>query len=73
MLDYYIEEVKNQLYNLLDQEGAEFSYGEILMLSQKLDKLILVKQSILIKRSETNYFKQLHNLLSPKLFAEVVA
>lgn len=67
MLEFYIEETKGQLHDLLDRENAELDHGEILLLSQKLDKLIYVKQYIIIKRTQLNYKEQLHDFLSPEV------
>jgi hypothetical protein len=57
MVDYYISVVREELDCLVSQENAELHKGEILILSQKLDKLIFVKQIVLMRRSQSNYRK----------------
>lgn len=65
MMDNYIEEIREQLNKLVNEED-ELSHGKILMLSQRLDKLIFVRQTILVKRSKINFREQLESFLSPE-------
>lgn len=67
-----IEALRAKLNELAAVEDTVLCAGEILNISQKLDKLILVKQIILMKRAEINYMKQLKRLLSPELYAKVI-
>lgn len=67
MLDKYIDEVRSKLNSLVENEEADFSHGEILILSQKLDKLIFVKQTLEIQKSKINYIEQLHAFVSKNL------
>jgi hypothetical protein len=73
MLDNYIIEAREELNYLVGKENAELHQGEILTLSQKLDRLIALKQAILIRRTRSNYCKQLQSFLCPTLYAKVVA
>jgi hypothetical protein len=72
MVDNYITEVREELNCLVSQENAELHNGEILTLSEKLDKLIFVKETIVIKRSKINFIEQLHDLLCPTLYDKIV-
>lgn len=67
MLDKYIEELRKELNTLVVDDGADFCRGEILTLSQKLDKLIFIKQTLEIERAKINYIDQLRSFLSPNL------
>lgn len=67
MLDKYIEEVRKELDTLVVEDGADFCHGEILTLSQKLDKLIFIKQTLEIEKAKINYIEQLRNFVSPNL------
>lgn len=66
-----IEVLRAKLNEMTAVEDTVLYSGEILTISQKLDKLILIRQIILIKRAEVNYLKQLERLLSPELYAKI--
>lgn len=72
MIDKYICEVREKLNSLVCEEDAELHNGEILILSQKLDKLIFIRETIAIKRSQINYDKELQNFLSPMVFNKCI-
>lgn len=59
MVDKYIEETREELNYLVSKENAELHNGEILKLSQKLDKLIFVRETIAIKRAKIKFNEQL--------------
>jgi hypothetical protein len=67
MLDIYIEEVRKELNSLVKEEGADFCQGKILTLSQKLDKLIFVKQTLEIQRLKIHYVEKLRSFVSSDL------
>lgn len=67
MLDSYIEEIRKELNKLVKEEGADFCQGKILTLSQKLDKLIFVKQTLEIQRLKIHYVEKLRSFVSSNL------
>jgi hypothetical protein len=67
-----IETLRAKLNEMVAIDDAILYSGEILKLSQKLDKLIFLKQAILIRKAQPNYIKQLQGFLCPTLYAKVV-
>lgn len=68
-----IEMLRAKLNEMVAVDEAILFSGEILKLSQELDKLIFVEQAIRVKRTELNYEKQLRDILHPDLYAKLVA